>query len=122
MAMRPDIAEHPGTAPRSPQSGSRSGSIVIPSFPPFPRALMPMAELSHDDARVRSLLDRVHETTQTLPSELAPLFDEIRGTLRVPFVGTLFRALALDPVLLRSLWKGLAPALRSVESEREVAR
>jgi hypothetical protein len=44
---------------------------------------------------------------------IQPIYEDIRRTLRVPFVNLIFRTLANDPEYLVPAWELLAPALRT---------
>lgn len=49
------------------------------------------------------------------------VFDEIAGTLRVPFVGLFWRVLAADPDVLALAWQAVAPNLRTRAAEDAAA-
>lgn len=52
-------------------------------------------------------------------SQVAPIYEDIKQTLRVPLVNLIFRTLANYPDYLEQLWKHFSPALRSSSFEHE---
>src|SRR5438105_15806984 len=77
------------------------------------------ATRSGDLDRGMDLLARLPEV---MPEEAGPYvrltYDEIRNTLRVPFVNTIFRVLANYPTYLSFVWSQLGPYLRKRSMER----
>ena len=53
---------------------------------------------------------------------VAAVYDDIRRSLRVPFVNFIFRVLANDPDVLEALWSRSAPGVRSVAFEAAADR
>jgi hypothetical protein len=50
--------------------------------------------------------------------EVQAIFTEITRTVRVPYVGLLWRVLAADPPVLRAAWRAVAPNLCTLAAER----
>ncbi len=72
-----------------------------------------------DVRRGMELLERLPEVrAEEVTGDLAKLYDDIRNTLRVPFVNFIFRALANYPTELEALWYGFKPAFRRMAMER----
>jgi hypothetical protein len=76
------------------------------------------ATRSDDLERGMDLLARMPEV---MPDEADPyvrlIYDDIRNTLRVPFVNTIFRVLANYPTYLSFVWSQLGPYLRKRSME-----
>src|SRR5919204_656379 len=77
------------------------------------------ATRSADLERGMDLLARLPEV---MPDEAVPyvrlIYEDIRNTLRVPFVNTIFRVLANYPTYLSFAWSQLGPYLRKRSMER----
>jgi hypothetical protein len=77
------------------------------------------ATRSADLERGMDLLARLPEV---MPDEADPyvrlIYEDIRNTLRVPFVNTIFRVLANYPTYLSFVWSQLGPYLRKRSMER----
>ena len=77
------------------------------------------ATRSGDLERGMDLLARLPEV---MPDEADPyvrlIYEDIRNTLRVPFVNTIFRVLATYPTYLSFVWSQLGPYLRKRSMER----
>ena len=77
------------------------------------------ATWSGDLERGMDLLARLPEV---MPDEADPyvrlIYEDIRNTLRVPFVNTIFRVLANYPTYLSFVWSQLGPYLRKRSMER----
>lgn len=54
--------------------------------------------------------------------EVRAIFREITATLRVPFVGLMWRVLASDPAVLQAAWGAVAPNLKTWAAERAADR
>lgn len=63
---------------------------------------------------------------EVMPGEatgrVAEIYDDVRDSLRVPFVNFVFRALATEPDVLDALWSRLRPVVRSEEAARLAGR
>jgi len=63
-------------------------------------------------------------TAAEAPADVTALYAEIAVYLGVPYLGSMWRALAWDPQVLATLWQGIAPVMttRAFEDEAEALR
>lgn len=78
-----------------------------------------MTALDQRLARGMTLVPQMPDLGKNEVSEdMRAVYDDIEGTLRVPFVNFIFRTLANWPKYFKPAWNTLAPHLRGLEFER----